>query len=515
MRYLTAIVLVAISTACDADVPENDDLGTPLITAPHRDHQGSDTVNVAEGKPSTVSEAQAPPAPVWTFDTTEVTNDLDEAVTMVCRTLQDAAARKRVQNCSTAAGTYALFTRGDLGLFALTYFIDGHRFCRTVPQAPDLTPAFDDRGFAFLRRGLLANADGSYQAADVYFQNPSKYPMSYYFVKDAVTNTDRPALFDDILFSVTTLHWSTTVDPNSSRFDLPPECGEKKQQPSAVDSANLSYKKGAYGSAGRMVVEPREKAVLVDEKTSSAFNVMHLDLSLPVPASVDNRRHCTPLRNQGSCGGCWTFASSALAEIIQHKTSGSSVPPTAVGWLAPQALLDCVHPNISRRLAAFGCFGGQPSEAIDYMVANGIATEATYRYDQMTGRYCNMQEKDVVTVRPLGARVVVPALNATAMMQAIAHFGAVIVEVNDAPFVFWAGDGGSEDVFDDPSCTPDTAHVVLVVGYGTTAAGKDYWIIRNSWGGSWGNAGYILMRRGVNMCGVEQFPVSAAPLAPG
>ena len=82
MRYRTTIVLVAISITCDADVPENDDLGTPLITAPHRDHQGSDIdiVNVA-GKPSTVSEAQAPPAPVWTFDTTEVTNDLDEAVT--------------------------------------------------------------------------------------------------------------------------------------------------------------------------------------------------------------------------------------------------------------------------------------------------------------------------------------------------------------------------------------------------------------------------------------------------
>lgn len=57
-------------------------------------------------------------------------------------------------------------------------------------------------------------------------------------------------------------------------------------------------------------------------------------------------------------------------------------------------------------------------------------------------------------------------------------------------------------VYSDPSCPDDKHnHAVTIVGWGTDAtSGMDYWIIRNSWGSTWGDEGHILMERGVNRC---------------
>lgn len=47
----------------------------------------------------------------------------------------------------------------------------------------------------------------------------------------------------------------------------------------------------------------------------------------------------------------------------------------------------------------------------------------------------------------------------------------------------------------------DVNHAVLAVGYGTLN-GMDYWLIKNSWGATWGDNGYFRMQRGANMCGI-------------
>ena len=45
-------------------------------------------------------------------------------------------------------------------------------------------------------------------------------------------------------------------------------------------------------------------------------------------------------------------------------------------------------------------------------------------------------------------------------------------------------------------------HAVLAVGYGTDDSGMDYWVVKNSWGTSWGDKGFFKIERGVNMCGI-------------
>jgi cathepsin L len=61
-------------------------------------------------------------------------------------------------------------------------------------------------------------------------------------------------------------------------------------------------------------------------------------------------------------------------------------------------------------------------------------------------------------------------------------------------------------VYDDAACNPyDLDHAVIAIGYGNDAAsGKDYWLVRNSWGVSWGEKGYVKIARQGNICGVTQ-----------
>jgi C1A family cysteine protease len=66
----------------------------------------------------------------------------------------------------------------------------------------------------------------------------------------------------------------------------------------------------------------------------------------------------------------------------------------------------------------------------------------------------------------------------------------------------------SSGVYTDVACDNVTInHGVVVVGWGSLS-GIDYWIVRNSWGTSWGSAGYVLMQRGVNKCSIESYPAA-------
>jgi C1A family cysteine protease len=75
---------------------------------------------------------------------------------------------------------------------------------------------------------------------------------------------------------------------------------------------------------------------------------------------------------------------------------------------------------------------------------------------------------------------------------------SVAIEADQQCFQFYSG-----GVLSDPSCGTTLDHGVLVVGYGTDAAtNTPYWIVKNSWGASWGEAGYIRLIRGTNECGI-------------
>ena len=60
----------------------------------------------------------------------------------------------------------------------------------------------------------------------------------------------------------------------------------------------------------------------------------------------------------------------------------------------------------------------------------------------------------------------------------------------------------SSGVYSDPACSTTANHGIPIVGYGTLD-GQDYYILKNMWGTSWGEKGYVLLARNKNnMCGL-------------
>ena len=218
-----------------------------------------------------------------------------------------------------------------------------------------------------------------------------------------------------------------------------------------------------------------------------------------LPASVDWRSMgvVTPVKNQGNCGSCWAFSTAAAMESHWAIVTKQGLPS-----LSEQQLVDCAG-NFNNN----GCDGGLPSQAFQYIQqAGGLTTETQYPYTAVDGK-CKTNVTFAAFAR--GGAHNITYLDEYGLQEAIAFNGPVSVA-----FQVIAGfknyNGG---VYSNPACSPlpeNVNHAVLAVGYATTAAGQDYYIIKNSWGASWGVDGYFWMQRGVNMCGVADcasFPI--------
>ena len=234
-------------------------------------------------------------------------------------------------------------------------------------------------------------------------------------------------------------------------------------------------------------------------------NTLWIPPASALPASVDwtTEGAVTPVKDQGQCGSCWAFSATGAMEGAwalfgaNALKSANALKNKVLYNLSEQELVDCSVPEGNQ-----GCNGGLMDQAFQYVVKNGLGTDASYPYTATGPNAC----KNVSSVVTLSGFKDVPQNSEVALMTAVVQQPvSVAVEADQSSFQFYSGGVMSS------TCGTSLDHGVLLVGYGTSSTGQDYYKVKNSWGADWGEKGYILLGRGAKFgqsgqCGIQMDP---------
>jgi C1A family cysteine protease len=196
------------------------------------------------------------------------------------------------------------------------------------------------------------------------------------------------------------------------------------------------------------------------------------------PASVDwtSKGVVTPVKNQGQCGSCWAFSTTGSLECDYAIKSGT------LNSLSEQELVDCVPITDG----CMGCNGGSMDGAMKWVQKNGgLCSESEYSYTARNGA-CKSSSCGTKYNANTG-HTDVTADSETSLVNAVANgCVSVAIEADQTAFQYY-----SSGVLTG-NCGTNLDHGVLVVGYGTSGS-TQYWKVKNSWGTSWGEKGYVLI----------------------
>jgi len=243
---------------------------------------------------------------------------------------------------------------------------------------------------------------------------------------------------------------------------------------------------------------------IMADLTNAEYQKIYLGTKITVttpPAKVDNvkdtynatvdwrtKNIVTPIKNQGQCGSCWSFSTTGSTEGAHALKTGNLVS------LSEQNLMDC-----STSYGNQGCDGGLMDDAFKYIIANkGIDTEESYPYQAVQG---TCQYNAANSGATLTTYTDVPQGDEKSLATAVlAQPVSVAIDASHTSFQLY-----TTGIYYDIFCSATRLdHGVLAVGFGTdTTSTHNYWIVKNSWGTSWGQAGFIYMSKDRNNnCGI-------------
>lgn len=217
-----------------------------------------------------------------------------------------------------------------------------------------------------------------------------------------------------------------------------------------------------------------------------------------LPESVDWRQKgvVTPVKNQGGCGSCWAFSGTEALE------SHIAIATGTLFTLSEQEYVSCVE-NPDECGGTGGCSGATMELLFQHAVDNGIATEWTYPYTSYYGDSGNCSSS-LSSVATISGYTMIPSNSYDDLMIAVATVGPIAITVDASTWSSYSSgiySGCNQE-------SPELDHGVQLVGYGTED-GQDYWLVRNSWGPTWGENGYIRLARTSDeaaLCGIDTDP---------
>jgi len=204
----------------------------------------------------------------------------------------------------------------------------------------------------------------------------------------------------------------------------------------------------------------------------------------------------TPVKNQGQCGSCWAFSATEQLEAQYAQTYGK------VNVLAPQQIVSC-------DTTCDGCSGGNPINAWFYVQGyGGQDSESSYPYvsgtTQQTGT-CAAKKSSVTedVSSSVGYYISQTASQESNMLKEITEMPMSVCVDAELWQTYTSG-----IITSSSGCGTTIDHAVQAVGYSSPG---NYWIVRNSWGPSWGEGGYVYVQAGANVCGIASQATITAP----
>ena len=243
------------------------------------------------------------------------------------------------------------------------------------------------------------------------------------------------------------------------------------------------YKLGPY-SPGVPTTTTIKPPLSLDEidVTETARRALRDQVSLPDYVNWVQMGGVTPVKNQGSCGSCWAFSTTGALEGARFVKTGELVA------LSEQNLLDCDHVDLA-------CNGGLMDNAFKFdEKSGGLCSEQDYPYEAKRNTVCNPSNCTDVPGSIVSTFIDVPPGDADALISAIA-MQPISIAIEASQFVFQFYKTG---VINDDSCGSRGSidHGVLAVGYGTDLDSQEpYFLVKNSWGPTWGSEGYVKLGR--------------------
>jgi len=224
----------------------------------------------------------------------------------------------------------------------------------------------------------------------------------------------------------------------------------------------------------------------VPSKKNTDLGAFQSPVGFVAAESVDwtTKGAVTPVKNQAQCGSCWSFSTTGALE------GAAFIAGRGLTSLSEQNILDC-------DTGGNKCQGGSMDQAFGWVQSNGLCSEDsdTYKCADQTSTECTLSKCPTSCTQTLKAGDVTGytdvastegALEAAVMQQPV----SVAIEADQSVFQHY-----TSGILTDSACGEKLDHGVLVVGYGTDN-GTKYWKVKNSWGTSFGEDGYIRIEKG-------------------